>query len=170
MLSPTFRNLFTLIYTYTNHIPHYRRAQAAVKHNLTGVFVDYEVGDMGGDAMAARYSAFLAALSVSMHGAGREAAMAVDKNGILRNYSLYARTGVDKMMTMATYNGWHAEPSFGTAGMARLTDVVTAELNASVGRSQLAVPTPHNIRICATLSLCRSLSVPLPPPIPSLIH
>ena len=43
------------------------------------------------------------------------------------------------MMTMATYNGFHVEPRFGAAGIARLTEVIDAELNASVSRSQLAV-------------------------------
>ncbi len=41
---------------------------AAVKHNLTGIFIDYEVGNMGGEWMASNYSVFLTALSESMHG------------------------------------------------------------------------------------------------------
>ena len=57
---------------------------------------------MGGDAMAGNYSAFLSALASSMHSVGREAEMALDAGGILREYARYAATGVDKMMTMAT--------------------------------------------------------------------
>ena len=57
---------------------------------------------MGGDAMAGNYSAFLSALASSMHSGGREAEMALDAGGILREYGRYVETGVDKMMTMAT--------------------------------------------------------------------
>ena len=107
---------------------------AAERHNLTALFVDFE--GQSDPLMAALLARFVAALSAALHAVGRAAEMAVDAAGILDQYGLYAAAGADRLMTMATYNGWRAETP---AGLSRLSGVVDAELQANVSRSQLAV-------------------------------
>jgi hypothetical protein len=109
---------------------------AAVRHNLSALFVDFEPGGQGDPLLAASLARFMAALAAALHAVGRSAEMAVDAVGILNQYALYATAGVDRLMTMATYNGWGAD---GAAGFVRLTSAVDAELQANVSRAQLAV-------------------------------
>ena len=107
---------------------------AAVRHNLSALFVDFEGQD--DPLMAPLLERFMAALAAALHAVGRAAEMAVDAGGILDQYALYAGAGVDRLMTMATYNGCGAD---GAAGLSRLTSIVDAELDANVSRAQLAV-------------------------------
>jgi hypothetical protein len=109
---------------------------AAVRHNLSALFVDFEPGGQGDPLLAASLARFMAALAAALHAVGRSAEMAVDAVGILNQYALYATAGVDRLMTMATYNGWGAD---GAASFVRLTSAVDAELQANVSRAQLAV-------------------------------
>lgn len=107
---------------------------AAVRHNLSAVFVDFE--GQSDPLMAPLLARFMAALAAALHAVGRSAEMAVDAGGILQQYGLYAAAGVDRLMTMATYNGAGADTP---GGLARLTGPVGAELQANVSRAQLAV-------------------------------
>jgi hypothetical protein len=107
---------------------------AAVRHNLSALFVDFE--GQNDPVQATALARFVGALAAALHAVGRAAEMAVDAGGILNQYALYAATGADRLMTMATYNGWGAD---GDAGFSRLTGDVDAELHANVSRAQLAV-------------------------------
>ena len=106
---------------------------AAIRHNLSALFIDFE--GQSDPVMASLLANFLTALSTSMNAVGRAVEMAVDTVGILDQYSLYSETGVARLMTMATYNGWNADGG----GISRLTSVIDAEMQANVSSSQLSV-------------------------------
>lgn len=106
---------------------------AAVRHNLSAIFVDFE--GQTAPTMALKLATFMTALATALHQVGVAAEMSVDASGILQDYGLYAAAGVDRLMTMATYNGWGADGP----GLSRLTDNVEAMMGANVSMSQLAV-------------------------------
>lgn len=103
----------------------------AKKHRVTSIMVDYETHDDITQAHAVKYANFLSKLSTSMHSEGMEVAMCVSSWGILTKFGLYAKTGIDSMMTMAsTYFGRDVSAN---------KDWVTAMLNQGTSLDQAAV-------------------------------
>ena len=80
----------------------------AVELNLTGYMFDTETMDGGGTAeqQAVIYSRWLGKLSTAMRAAGKTVGVTLSDWGLLSTQaysSLYAKAGVDHVMTMATY-------------------------------------------------------------------
>ena len=83
----------------------------ALELGVSGFMLDFEP-DSSDPALAEAYAAYVAALVEALHGAGLQAEMCVSSWGILDGhtvdggYGVYAATGVDRMMSMAsTYYG-----------------------------------------------------------------
>ena len=86
-------------------------AQCAVNLGVSGFMLDFEPDDSSPELVNA-YAAYIKALTEAMHNVGLRAEMCVSSWGILdghtvdNGYGVYATTGVDKMMSMAsTYFG-----------------------------------------------------------------
>ena len=78
----------------------------AQRHNLTSLMVDYEPTTNISHVHAEAYAAFVRALTVGMNAVGRRAEMCISSWTILTEFGLYAQTGVNSMMNMAsTYYG-----------------------------------------------------------------
>jgi len=104
---------------------------AAKKHRVTSIMVDYETHKDITQAHAQKYANFLSKLSTGMHREGMEAAMCVSSWGIMTKFGLYAKTGVDSMMTMAsTYFGRDVSAN---------KDWVTTMLNQGTSLDQAAI-------------------------------
>jgi len=104
---------------------------AAKKHRVTSIMVDYETHDDTTQAHAQKYANFLSKLSTGMHAQGMEAAMCVSSWGILTKFGLYAKTGIDSMMSMAsTYFG---------RDVSQNEDWVTSMLNQGTSLDQAAI-------------------------------
>jgi hypothetical protein len=113
----------------------------AVKHNLTGLMIDYEPRTNITSEHERAYAKLVTALAAALHREGKELDMCVSDWSILTAFSLYAKTGVDHMMSMAsTYSG---------VNVSHNRDYVMREQAAGVTPSQLAVgigsmsSTPH---------------------------
>lgn len=79
---------------------------AAKKHRLTSIMVDYEPKTNINHQHAKAYANFITKLSIAMHAEGMETGICVSSWSILTEFGLYASTGVDSMMSMAsTYFG-----------------------------------------------------------------
>ena len=77
-----------------------------VRHNLTGLMVDYEPRTDYTLQHQRAYANLLRALASELHAVGRQLDMCVSDWSILTNFSLYSATGVDRMMSMgSTYSG-----------------------------------------------------------------
>lgn len=106
-------------------------AACAARHNLTSLMIDYEPRTNITDAHAQAYARFVAELSKETHRVGVETAMCISSWSILTKFGLYAATGVDSMMSMAsTYFG---------KNVASNQEWVSKELAQNVSLSQLAV-------------------------------
>lgn len=82
-----------------------RAAQWASDAGVTGLMIDYEP-DSSNISLAQNYSEFARNLTVASHARGVQAAICISDWGILQYYDLYAKSGVDSMMSMAgTYYG-----------------------------------------------------------------
>jgi len=80
--------------------------EAAVKHRLTSLMVDYEPSTNITHAHSEAYAKFIAELSTALHKKGLQCGMCVSSWGILTTFDLFHQSGVDQMMSMAsTYYG-----------------------------------------------------------------
>ena len=113
-------------------------AAFAKKINVSGFMLDFEPATSE-VAWVHAYSDYVAAFTKAMHGAGLQAEMCVSDWGILdghflksgEGYGVYAKTGVDRMMSMAgTYYG---------SNLTKDLHNVDLELEQGVSLRQLAV-------------------------------
>lgn len=106
-------------------------AACAAKHQLTSLMIDYEPRTDITLAHAQAYARFVAELSKETHKLNVKTAMCVSSWSILTEFGLYAATGVDSMMSMAsTYFGKNVPSNQAW---------VSKELAQKVSLSQLAV-------------------------------
>ena len=85
-------------------------AVAAVqRNNLTGLMIDYEPRTDYTPQHEQAYASLLRTLAGKLHAVDRQLDMCISDWSILTNFSLYAATGVDRMMSMgSTYSGINA--------------------------------------------------------------
>lgn len=106
-------------------------AACAAQHNLTSLMLDYEPSTNLTHAHAQAYAQFIKELVKETHKLGVETTMCISGWGILTEFDLYASTGVDAMMSMAsTYSGKNVTSDQGW---------VSKELAQNVSLPQLAV-------------------------------
>lgn len=115
----------------------------AVRHNLSGLMIDYEPRTNYTTAHEQAYASLITAFRVALHAHGLTIDICVSDWSILGadSFGLYARTGLDRMMSMAsTYSGLNVSHN---------QEYVRLEQAAGVSSSQLAVgvgsvsSTPH---------------------------
>ena len=107
------------------------QAKAAGLHSL---MLDYEPNDNITRAHAVAYADFVRAITSAMHARGLEMGMCVSSWGILDNFTLYAATGVDSMMTMAaTYFGSNVTADEGWVSKEMQDGVSQSQLRAGIG-------------------------------------
>jgi hypothetical protein len=81
-------------------------AATAARNNLTSYMVDFEPSSNKTNALAHAYATYIETLTEEMHSHGLKTGMCVSSYPILTSFGLYAKTGVDQMMSMAsTYFG-----------------------------------------------------------------
>lgn len=115
----------------TAHLGVDAAATMASRNNITSLMVDYEPTTEITHAHAQAYAAFLTVLGEALHSKGVQLGMCISSWSILTEFGLYAATGVDQMMSMAsTYFGSNI-----TANEAW----VTKELAQGMSLDQLAV-------------------------------
>jgi hypothetical protein len=103
----------------------------AVRHNLTGLMLDYEPRTNYTEAHERAYASLIKALGAGLHQHGLELDICISDWSILTSFELYAATGVDRMMSMgSTYSGLNVTRDKGW---------VIAEQAAGVSGTQLAV-------------------------------
>jgi hypothetical protein len=113
------------------HIGIKAAAATAARNNLSSLMIDYEPRTNITAAHAKAYAAFVQALAAELHVHGLSLGMCVSSWSILTEFSLYAKTGVDNMMSMAsTYYG---------KNIAGNEEWMSKELAAGVSLSQLHV-------------------------------
>jgi hypothetical protein len=109
-------------------------AALAARNNLTSLMLDYEPKANVTALHAAQYAAFVRDLAAALHAVGVDLEMCVSSWGILTNFSLYASTGVDGMMSMAsTYYGKSVTGNEGWVRKEQSGGVSPSQLRVGVG-------------------------------------
>lgn len=116
-------------------------AAFAKASNVSGLMLDFEP-DTSAAAWAEAYAGYVRAFSAAMHAVGLEAEMCVSDWGILDGhevpghpgYGIYAKTGVDVMMSMAgTYYGTNVSRNLANVDKELADGVSLQQLHAGIG-------------------------------------
>ena len=111
-------------------------ASTAASANLTSLMIDYEPRTNITTAHAQAYAALVAALAQALHARGLSLEICVSSWSILTQFGLYAATGVDGMMSMAsTYVGTNTSRNEEWVTMERAAGVSLAQLRVGIGSS-----------------------------------
>jgi len=109
-------------------------AKVASRNNLTSIMVDYEPATNISKSHSESYAKFISDLSSSLHAHGLQCGMCISSWGILTTFDLYASTGVDQMMSMAsTYYGKDVSAVEGWVEKEIAQNVSLSQLHVGIG-------------------------------------
>ena len=109
-------------------------AAAADAANLTSLMIDYEPASNYTHEHAEAYAAFVSSLASALHARGRTLDICVSSWNILTEFGLYAKNGVDGMMSMAsTYFGTNVSSNEEWVRKELADGVSLAQLRVGIG-------------------------------------